>query len=106
MTTDGVSLSDSSQEQEGLNTLSITGSKKIMAPQDGANGDSSQKAMAIISRVRDKLTGKDFAQEVAMSSKDASDKPLSIEKQVNLLILQATDNENLCQCYIGWCPFW
>jgi hypothetical protein len=25
-----------------------------------------------------------------------------VQKQVDLLIQQATSNENLCQCYIGW----
>ncbi|KAJ8022045.1 Serine/threonine-protein kinase mTOR [Holothuria leucospilota] len=55
-----------------------------------------KKAIAIINRVRDKLTGKDF------SSKEAVDVPT----QVELLIQQATSHENLCQCYIGWCPFW
>lgn len=55
-----------------------------------------KRAVAVITRVRDKLTGNDFN----------ADEPLSISKQVDLLIQQATSNENLCQCYIGWCPFW
>ncbi|KAL8588019.1 hypothetical protein ACOMHN_026136 [Nucella lapillus] len=55
-----------------------------------------KKAMSIISRVRDKLTGKDFATE----------DPVDVQRQVELLIQQATSHENLCQCYIGWCPFW
>lgn len=56
-----------------------------------------KRALSIITRIRDKLTGRDFphvAENVAVS------------KQVDLLIRQATCNENLCQCYIGWCPFW
>ncbi|VVC29054.1 Phosphatidylinositol 3-/4-kinase, catalytic domain,FATC domain,Protein kinase-like [Cinara cedri] len=55
-----------------------------------------KKALAIITRVREKLTGRDFIHEPE----------LDVHKQVHLLILQATANENLCQCYIGWCPFW
>lgn len=55
-----------------------------------------KKALSTIQRVRDKLTGKDF------NNKEA----LQISEQVDLLIRQATSNENLCQCYIGWCPFW
>lgn len=51
-----------------------------------------KKALAIITRVRDKLTGRDFAHE----------ETLSVQRQVDLLIQQATNNENLCQCYIGW----
>lgn len=61
-------------------------------------GDSNQpealnkKALAITNRVRDKLTGRDFSH----------DQMLSVQRQVDLLIQQATNNENLCQCYIGW----
>lgn len=55
------------------------------------------KAVVVINRVRDKLTGRDF---------DSSSKSLGISQQVDLLISQATSHENLCQCYIGWCPFW
>ncbi|VVC29051.1 FATC domain,Phosphatidylinositol 3-/4-kinase, catalytic domain, partial [Cinara cedri] len=55
-----------------------------------------KKALAIVTRVREKLTGRDFIHE----------QELDVNKQVHLLILQATANENLCQCYIGWCPFW
>lgn len=52
-----------------------------------------KKALTIITRVRDKLTGRDFSHE----------ETLSVRQQVDLLIQQATNNENLCQCYIGWC---
>lgn len=51
-----------------------------------------KKALAIITRVRDKLTARDFSHE----------ETLSVQRQVDLLIQQATNNENLCQCYIGW----
>lgn len=77
-------------------------------PNPGANKPSSvemtgeqiettnKKALAIVTRVKEKLTCRDFAHEGN----------LTVEKQVDLLIQQATSNENLCQCYIGWCPFW
>merc|ERR1719192_2600715 len=55
-----------------------------------------KKALDIVQRVRDKLTGKDFNTEES----------LEVCKQVELLISRATSHENLCQCYIGWCPFW
>ena len=55
-----------------------------------------EKALVIKSRIKDKLIGCDF------SCKST----LSVENQVELLINQATSHENLCQCYIGWCPFW
>ena len=30
----------------------------------------------------------------------------TVQSQVQRLILQACSHENLCQSYIGWCPFW
>jgi FKBP12-rapamycin complex-associated protein len=30
----------------------------------------------------------------------------SVHSQVQRLIVQACSHENLCQSYIGWCPFW
>lgn len=30
----------------------------------------------------------------------------SVQSQVQRLIMQAESYENLCQSYIGWCPFW
>lgn len=69
----------------------------------GAAGDDAQppetmnsKALVVVNRVRDKLTGKDFD----------PNGPLDVMSQIDLLVKQATSNENLCQCYIGWCPFW
>ena len=32
--------------------------------------------------------------------------PDGIDAQVQRLIVAATSHENLCQSYIGWCPFW
>lgn len=75
-----------------------------------------KKARLIIDRVKQKLTGNDFN----------TNEPVDVQKQVDLLIQQATNNENLCQNYIGkhlssfrasrnisnqhlvsgWCPFW
>jgi FKBP12-rapamycin complex-associated protein len=55
-----------------------------------------EKAIAVIRRVQDKLTGLDFDNDVA----------LDVPEQVERLIQQATSNENLCQCFIGYCPFW
>jgi serine/threonine-protein kinase mTOR len=31
---------------------------------------------------------------------------LLVAEQVEKLIKQATNTENLCQHYIGWCSFW
>ena len=43
-------------------------------------------------------TGTAMTDEVAES--------LDVPAQVQRLILQATSMENLCQSYMGWCPFW
>ena len=49
----------------------------------------------MISRIHNKLTGKDFGEAVT----------LDVQSQVQRLIEQATSHENLCQCYIGWSSF-
>ena len=54
-----------------------------------------RKAISIVHRVRDKLTGKDFIKADEFTGADVSE-------QVQQLIIQATAHENLCQCYIGW----
>ncbi|XP_053611167.1 serine/threonine-protein kinase mTOR isoform X2 [Plodia interpunctella] len=62
-----------------------------------AEANLNKRALSIVNRVRDKLTGRDFPH---------IDELVTVQKQVDLLIQQATSNENLCQCYVGWCPFW
>lgn len=54
------------------------------------------RALLVLRRITDKLTGNDF--------KRFTD--LDVNDQVDKLIQQATSVENLCQHYIGWCPFW
>ena len=54
------------------------------------------RAVQVLDRVRDKLTGRDFRGK----------EELGVERQVGKLIGQATNVENLCQHYIGWCSFW
>lgn len=50
-----------------------------------------KKARMIVDRVKQKLTGNDFN----------TLEPVDVQRQVDLLIQQATNNENLCQNYIG-----
>lgn len=54
------------------------------------------RAVSIVNRVQNKLTGRDFK----------PNNVLDVRSQVYQLIEQATSVENLCQCYIGWCAFW
>jgi FKBP12-rapamycin complex-associated protein len=50
----------------------------------------------------DKLVGRDYIVE-GVNTPTESD---SVQVQVQRLISQAISHENLCQSYIGWCPFW
>lgn len=65
---------------------------------NGQDGPETQNARAleVLDRVSQKLTGRDFKPE----------EELDIVSQVNKLITEATKLENLCQHYIGWCSFW
>lgn len=54
------------------------------------------RATLVLNRINNKLSGNDIPH---LSNLDVSD-------QVDKLIQQATSIENLCQHYIGWCPFW
>jgi FKBP12-rapamycin complex-associated protein len=55
-----------------------------------------KKAVDVLERVVQKLTGNDFADE----------RELSVPEQVDRLIKEARSVKNLAQSYIGWCPFW
>jgi FKBP12-rapamycin complex-associated protein len=54
------------------------------------------RAIQVLARVKEKLTGRDFK----------PGEELKVEAQVDKLIREATNLENLCQHYIGWCSFW
>jgi len=53
-------------------------------------------AKIVIGRIKDKLRGTDFGNKEVFNYR----------QQVDKLIKQATSHENLCQSYIGWCPYW
>ncbi|RZC37432.1 serine/threonine-protein kinase mTOR [Asbolus verrucosus] len=95
MNNDSMSTS-CSQKQDLSESLNIPKREMLMVDDNEPQHEVNARAVIIINRVRDKLTGNDFG----------TDEPLTIPKQVDLLIQQATSNENLSQCYIGWCPFW
>jgi FKBP12-rapamycin complex-associated protein len=69
---------------------------------NGANGApemaevQNARAVEVLDRVSQKLTGRDFKPE----------EELTVTDQVNKLIIEATKLENLSQHYIGWCSFW
>ncbi|BBN14806.1 serine/threonine-protein kinase mTOR [Marchantia polymorpha subsp. ruderalis] len=57
-----------------------------------------ERALAVMTRMSNKLTGRDFPIQ--------DESGLSVKLQVDKLITQARSPENLCQSYVGWCPFW
>ena len=73
--------------------LSLLGGDDGAAHEEALN----EKALKVIRRVQDKLTGTDFPDF------DETSEPLDVPKQVQRLIVQATSSENLCQLFIGWC---
>ncbi|CAF1334783.1 unnamed protein product, partial [Adineta ricciae] len=86
-------------EEDNEHESTIAGTTQQQNPQQQnqvAQPGRTMRAVEIMNRVREKLTGNDFHRE----------QPIDIPTQVELLIKQATSHENLCQSYIGWCPFW
>ena len=67
-----------------------------------------QKAVQVLNRIKEKLTGTEFSEEASSSSLSSSSSPtpLSVPHQVQLLIQQATSHENLATLYVGWCAWW
>jgi serine/threonine-protein kinase mTOR len=61
------------------------------------NENFAHRALEVIDRIQSKLNGRDF-NNIESSS--------SVEEQVDRLIREAMSEENLCQLFIGWCPFW
>lgn len=65
-----------------------------------ANEVLNERAVIVMARMSKKLTGRDFPSGAEV------EQGLSVKSQVQKLIVQATSHENLCQSYVGWCPFW
>jgi len=54
-----------------------------------------ERALSVLRRVKSKLLGNDF-----------QDEKVDVQTQVNMLVMEAQSNFNLCQLYVGWCAFW
>lgn len=65
-------------------------------PDDDVQETQNERAIQVLKRVKEKLTGHDFK----------PDEELTYILQVDKLLIEATNLENLCQHYIGWCSFW
>ncbi|KAF2738156.1 hypothetical protein EJ04DRAFT_574120 [Polyplosphaeria fusca] len=81
-----------------MNSLVRGRHRSSLAPANDAEAKEVQNARAlqVLSRVKEKLTGRDFK----------AGEELPVPVQVDRLIVEATNLENLCQHYIGWCSFW
>ncbi|KAK9941754.1 hypothetical protein M0R45_007448 [Rubus argutus] len=87
-----------------------------------ANEVLNERAVIVMARMSNKLTGRDFSTSSSVASISIQhavdhstlisgdtrevDHGLSVKLQVQKLIIQAKSHENLCQNYVGWCPFW
>lgn len=72
----------------------------ILDTQEGVPAEAREaqnaRAVQVLARVKEKLTGRDFKHY----------EELNISDQVDKLLAQATNVENICQHWIGWCSFW
>ncbi|KAJ0421785.1 armadillo-type protein [Aspergillus carlsbadensis] len=72
----------------------------ILDAQEGVPNEAREaqnaRAVQVLGRVREKLTGRDFKPS----------EELNVSDQVDKLLAQATSVENICQHWIGWCSFW
>lgn len=77
-------------------TISSVNPEAAAAAAAGDAETQNARALEVLDRVQQKLTGRDFK----------NNEELDVINQVNKLIVEATKLENLCQHYIGWCSFW
>lgn len=81
-----------------------------------ANEVLNERAVVVMARMSNKLTGRDFSSSAIPSNPIADhnnllggdshevEHGLSVKVQVQKLINQATSHENLCQNYVGYVP--
>lgn len=79
--------------------------KKDNAPRMGTTSailPSTTTTDTIMETIKRKLTGTEFVHSDGTTTPEA----LPVTDQLAMLTDQATSSINLCQSYIGWCPFW
>lgn len=122
------------QEQKPNKTAAAPQPSRLLTRHGSVSGllDSSSqdvlnsRAIEVINRIQSKLNGRDFYSYVANNNNNASSsnntdtngtdsaegspaavvQASTVEEQVDRLIIEATSVENLCQLFVGWCPFW
>lgn len=66
------------------------------AVQAGGQDMRNQRALEVVRRIQNKLSGRDFNPAES----------LSVAAQIERLVQDATSKENLCVAFVGWCSFW
>lgn len=90
------------EEERGRDSPVALGAKatrgKVVGGDEGeTDGEQlNERAITIIARISNKLTGRDFSPT----------EEHKVAVQVDRLINQATNQEHLAQAYVGWCAFW
>nr|GFA11714.1 serine/threonine-protein kinase TOR-like [Tanacetum cinerariifolium] len=114
-----VSTLANTKAQPAVNS-DITAANHLAIHQLGDANKVLNECAVVMARMSNKLTGCDFstcssALPTTLPEKNSNfiygdtrevDHGLSVKLQVQKQILQATSHENLCQNYVGWCPFW
>lgn len=88
-------MSNGAVASSSINGAQALNDGPMSAPQDLVEVQNA-RALEVLDRVQQKLTGHDFKPS----------EELDVISQVSKLIIEATKLENLCQHYIGWCSFW
>lgn len=57
-------------------------------------------------RSEEEFKNENYPRAFEQDEKENLEWPLSVPRQVDRLIEEATKIQNLCQSYVGWCPFW
>ena len=78
---------------ESSSVMSVLGQQEQPVDEQVLN----DRAVSVLRRVKMKLAGSDFPDQAPK---------LDVETQVNRLVNEARSDLNLCQMYVGWCPFW
>lgn len=100
----GTGAGDEEEEEESRDSpksvalgAKRVGAKVVGGEDGGTDGEQlNERAITIIARISNKLTGRDFS----------PNEELKVAVQVDRLITQATNQEHLAQAYVGWCAFW
>ena len=91
----GATPTDSVQKSNVAGQGSAANTNNIGDEAEGTGEQLNERAITVIARISNKLTGRDFTEE-----------ELKVNVQVDMLIKQATNLEHLAQAYIGYCAFW